>query len=634
MQCGRRNTKGGDIWPTLEQSAPAADRAYVELFADDNPLSRGLAIAANKLKIWGASISALGAKTAGIGALIVAPLLAAAKSFATAGSMLNDAADRTGFAVEDLSALKFIVEQNGSNFEELEVGIKKFQKAIVQASEGSKEARKALDDLGLSAEELSKLTGLALMEKLADGLQKIENPAKRAELAMALMGRSGTKLIPALKDGAAGLRAYTDAAQRAGLIMTATDARAADALGDAFDKLTATVKAAWNVLGAQLAPVLMDLFAAVQPMITGTIGWIRANRDLFAVLLKLGGALLGAGAGIFLFGKAVSLVGTVLKFMIPGLSPFSTLTYLFKALPAIYAAARVAILGVAAAFQVLATATGLAAFLTAYLEGMITVLTVAFNPLVLLAAALAGGIGYLVYAFVKTNDSVRGFGAAWEGIKGAAIESWHGIIAAIAAGDMQNAFDIAIAGMKLAWLELFATMKSTWLEFQAFAARVAKATGHEAVNVLEDSLRFIVSLPYMVIPAVRRYEAEYGGRREARRARELADQTARDSSGVKSSIEPDLKAIEDAKAELKKATGKSSFRDAFKEWMEEGQVVGPPKPNIPGLTSIGETQVTFSGFGASILGGGGIIDVLRDQLTEQKETTKAVKGLVGGVAVG
>ena len=54
-----------------------AGRAFVELFADDRKLVRGLRRASAKLKAFGAGVSNLGLKMAGLGAAAVAPILAA-----------------------------------------------------------------------------------------------------------------------------------------------------------------------------------------------------------------------------------------------------------------------------------------------------------------------------------------------------------------------------------------------------------------------------------------------------------------------------------------------------------------------------------------------------------------------------
>ncbi len=67
-----------------------AGRAFVELFADDSKLVRGLRAAQAKLKAFGAAVTGMGLKMMGLGAAMLAPLAGAAKSFADTGSRLLD----------------------------------------------------------------------------------------------------------------------------------------------------------------------------------------------------------------------------------------------------------------------------------------------------------------------------------------------------------------------------------------------------------------------------------------------------------------------------------------------------------------------------------------------------------------
>ena len=59
-----------------------AGKAYVELFADNTKLVRGLRFAERRLKAFGSSIRKIGAKLAGLGGLLAAPLAASVKVFA------------------------------------------------------------------------------------------------------------------------------------------------------------------------------------------------------------------------------------------------------------------------------------------------------------------------------------------------------------------------------------------------------------------------------------------------------------------------------------------------------------------------------------------------------------------------
>ena len=65
-----------------------AGRAFVELFADDTKLVRGLRSAEKRLKAFGASVQSIGTKIFGLGAAAIAPLLATTNVFAELGDQM------------------------------------------------------------------------------------------------------------------------------------------------------------------------------------------------------------------------------------------------------------------------------------------------------------------------------------------------------------------------------------------------------------------------------------------------------------------------------------------------------------------------------------------------------------------
>ena len=89
-----------------------AGRAFVEVFADNKPLLRGLNQAAAKLKTFGAGVRALGTKMLAAGSGIVTPLLAAAKVFGSMGDEFAEMSARTGISVEALSSLGYAANQS------------------------------------------------------------------------------------------------------------------------------------------------------------------------------------------------------------------------------------------------------------------------------------------------------------------------------------------------------------------------------------------------------------------------------------------------------------------------------------------------------------------------------------------
>jgi len=133
-----------------KSNAIRAGRAFVELFADDTKLVRGLRAAEKKLKAFGTAISRMGRQMVGLGAAVLTPLVAVSKAFAAMGDAMGKMSKRTGFSTEALSELSFAAQQSGTTIETLEGGVRKMQRTISDAGQGSKSAADALGMLGLS----------------------------------------------------------------------------------------------------------------------------------------------------------------------------------------------------------------------------------------------------------------------------------------------------------------------------------------------------------------------------------------------------------------------------------------------------------------------------------------------------
>ena len=91
-----------------------AGRAFVELFADDSRLVRGLRRAEHRIKAFGAKVRNIGAVMTGLSAALAAPFVASVKHFADYGDAVAKMARRTGLSVEALPALRFVASQTGT----------------------------------------------------------------------------------------------------------------------------------------------------------------------------------------------------------------------------------------------------------------------------------------------------------------------------------------------------------------------------------------------------------------------------------------------------------------------------------------------------------------------------------------
>jgi hypothetical protein len=286
-----------------------AGRAFVELFADDTKLVRGLKAAEKRLKAFGAGVQSIGTNLFGLGSAAVAPLLAATNVFASMGDQLAKMSARTGISVESMSELGYAAEQSGADLATLEGGVRKMQKFLVDAAQGSSTAQQTLTRLGLSLADLGSLSPEQQFKLLAERLSQIQDPAIRAATAMEVFGKTGTSLLPLMQDGAKGIAALRQQARDLGLVISTEDAKAAETFGDTLDDLWKVIKSGAFAIGAALTPLLQDLATSAIRVAKVTADWVRENKALIVTVFKIAAGVAAGGAALVVLGTLISGVG-------------------------------------------------------------------------------------------------------------------------------------------------------------------------------------------------------------------------------------------------------------------------------------------------------------------------------------
>jgi len=433
-----------------------AGQAFVELFADDRRLVRGLRQAQRKLAAFGGFVRGLGAGFAALGAGIVAPLLAAARSFAQTGDDLDELAGRTGVSVEALSELGFAARLSGAGLADVEKGVRTLQRTIVAAAAGSDSAAAALARLGLSAADLQHLSPEQQFDAVAQALRRIENPTSRAAAAMSVLGRSGTQLLPMIDD----LDQLRAQARALGVTLSTRQAKDAAGLADAFDRVAASLGGVVNAVGGALAPVLTDLANRVTSVLVGVHDWVARNQGLVVTILKV-------GAGAVLIGGSLVALGL--------------------------------------AATVLATALGGLATIASAVGSVLGVVGAVLGALLTPIGAIIGGVvalGAVVLTQTQAGGQALGWlGERFAGLRDDASAAWTGIADALLAGDLTAATQVVWAALKLEWQRGTAFLADLWDSTVAgFATVFAEAwfgilgTFQGVVNAIGDAWDLVTGL--------------------------------------------------------------------------------------------------------------------------------------------
>lgn len=597
-------------------SAIRAGGAYVELFTDDSKLTRGLGAASAKLKAWGASVTALGARTLTAGLALTGGLLASAKVFADLGDQFARASDRTGIAVETLSALSFAASQSGTDFATLENSLGKVQTQIQDAIVNGGQAAVAFARLGTSAAALKKMSGDEQLRKLADGFARISNDSQRSALATKVFGDAGRALLPLLRQGAIGLDAFIAKAKELGVTMSGEDAAAAVQLKQAMDLLSTSFKFTVARIGSALAPALVDLAGRMAEGSRKVAEWVKENRGLIIVALKVGAAAVAAGVGLLVLGKALAAAGVAL---------------------------------------------GIVKLSLGLVAGAVTFLT---GPVGLAVLAIGG----LTAAWINFTDSGQRageiFSSTWTNAKQDFLAAFGGIMTALKSGDLELAMKIAGVGLTLVWLDVVDGLRSAWAEFTGF---LKDSLGPLSAMLKQQFDTFIS--PYLkLLDEFRRLRGanaavDEGNEREnvmtRRRAAMMVNRQRRER-GLTELGEDDLfgaartgpgatptgtpesraarKALQDELARLNEEAERK--RKEFDARVNEGTGRAGQIPGAEGDTGIGSS---FGSFFAAALEGQGIgginagverrLDRVIEELHDNTRAVRSYRDVVGTIAV-
>jgi hypothetical protein len=661
-----------------------AGKAYVSVGTDNSPLSAGLKQASAKLKSWGASIASIGAAVGGAGTAFTGSFLGAAKAFADVGSELNDMSTRTGLSVEALSQLGHAANQTGADLATVEIASKKLSKNLAEAAQGSAEARVMFAELGLDFRKLLQLSPDKQFEAVAKALGRIQNPALKAGMALAIFGKSGTSLLPLIAE----FDALTGEARKLGLVMSAEDAAAADALGDAWDNILAMFKRGTVLIGAALAPALTELAVNMTGVIKGTLDWINNNRPLVATLFKAAAATVVVGAAIVAVGAIFGGLGAILAGISAGMV---VLGAVFSAIISPIGLTIIALSGLGVAF-VKYTDMGTSALkwlgarfwefagrAEMAMFGVQGALNAGDIPLAAKVLWLAlkvefiRGQNFIAAVWAQIKSTAKGVWAEIGfTIQGALVNSWAAIkIGAIGAfGAIQDAAGAAMAFISGTFTTLVGTLQKlwnlfagdftkTWLKIQAvfsgdFSTKTRKAIDKKVDAEVEKQNQGVDQQTADALAAIKKQRDDAAKAREKGRGKQ-GDEINADKDKELGDIEAARRQAEKDREAEKNAGGKEGLdhfeaaqkelEDALEEARQKARNVEPPgmpkkgkggpefdeaglEAGLEGAARSVDVKGTFSGSAVGGLGTGDTLtDYAKNQLSEAKKTNEKLTAI-------
>lgn len=220
------------------------------------------------------------AGVATVAAGAVTGMFAFAKSVADQGDHVQKLSRQLGTSTEFISGMGYAADLSGSSLDSFATSTRKMEKSITDLGDGLSTQVRAFDRLGLTFEDLKRLSPEQQFLTIADRMAAMEDPTKRTATAMDIFGSSVAELVPLLSQGSAGIDAMRAEAERLGLVMSEDFANASAQFNDDLTRSAGVMTGIKREIGEGLLPELDALLQSFVDSADGGDAWVEVGTVL------------------------------------------------------------------------------------------------------------------------------------------------------------------------------------------------------------------------------------------------------------------------------------------------------------------------------------------------------------------
>lgn len=285
-------------------------RINVALTMTTGAFSRSTKAAISTAKAFGdglerAILRPVGLITAGLsGGAMIAGIKAAGARI----DELAKSAERLGVSTQSLAGLRLAADDNRVAHEQLEQAMTKLQLRVELAAQGNAVAAKSFTDLGLSVDELRRLSADQQMAKFADGIATLGSHSAKTAAAVGVLGESGSKLNGILALGSDGMAKAAQDAKDLGLAVSTVDAAKVEEAEGAWRRIGQTIEGIFNRIAVALAPFVTALANAFTDASKEAKGFGDSIKTAVDGAIAVVGFFADAWQGVTLAFQAVRVV--------------------------------------------------------------------------------------------------------------------------------------------------------------------------------------------------------------------------------------------------------------------------------------------------------------------------------------
>lgn len=270
-------------------------------------MGRQMRSAVNTAGKYAAAITAAGAA---IGTHLVRQSLKAIDETAKFARMI-------GVATDELVGMQHAAEITaGVTREQFNMALQRMTRRLAEAASGTGEAKAAIKELGLDAQELNKAGPDEAFRRIAEAMQGVEEQGDRVRIAFKLFDSEGAKLVNTLNAGAGEIERLSEEARAVGLAFNNIDAAQVEMANDAMTSISATLRGFMNRVAIKLAPIIKALADRFRDTAVETRGFQAQLDSAVTFGVRAAGLLGDSFRGIQVIIKSIALtfqgVGTAI----------------------------------------------------------------------------------------------------------------------------------------------------------------------------------------------------------------------------------------------------------------------------------------------------------------------------------
>lgn len=415
---------------------------------------------------------------AGAVAGVSGALIKTAGDTAAYGDQIDKASQKLGVSSTFYQEWQAVLQHSGTDMDKMSATFKKLATA---SQDASADQQAAFEKLGLSMDDVSKMSPEELFTHVISGLQGMEEGTERTSLATTLLGKGAMEMGALLNTSSEDTQAMIDKVHDLGGVMGEDAVKASARYQDSLQDMQTAFDGIKNGVGAKLLPVLADFMDKVADFIT--------NTDLTPLTDMVGKAV--EGLGNFISNLDIEAIGNTFQ---------TVVTTIGEVLGTAWDAMSIVFDALQGAFQTITdslntTGTDWSDVWNGISEVITTVATVIGEIIGIIASVIAGLI-----TEAQTEGTL--FNAVWESIQiaiqaaGDIIKGVIDFISALLSGDWKGAWDAAkgvVETMTNAIDNVVTTIFNGIADFLLSVWDTIKNTVSNAVTAVKDKISNVFS---------------------------------------------------------------------------------------------------------------------------------------------